>query len=447
MTVDKELREKLRALGQKVLCEVSPERCITRYLRREGTVLYAGLSSFDLARFRRVLVVGFGKAASGMAQALEKILGDFLDGGMVIVGSSSSAETKRIRVVNASHPIPDERTVSASHELLELARTAGPQDFLIVLISGGGSALFEIPARGLSLEDLQCTTDLLLRCGATIREMNVVRKHLSAVKGGLLLHQTQAGAILAVILSDIPGDDVGTVASGPVSADPSTFAEARAILERYGAWDFLPASIRAYIHRGEHGLVPETVKPSDPSLAKVAHLVVGSGKLAAEVAQEFGIQMGFHTQILTTTMQGEAREIGKFLGSIAAEEVRFARPLPSPALFILAGETTVTVRGAGKGGRNQELALAFALAVEGLAGVALLALATDGQDGCTDAAGGIVDGGTAGRIKAAGIDPHRALSANDSYTALSVSGDLLLLGPTGTNVADLVLLGVERRGA
>jgi hydroxypyruvate reductase len=442
--VDKPLRQKLWAIGEQVLLGLSPSRCLSRTIRREGHVLKADPVSLDLSAFRRVVAVGFGKASAGMAQALEEILGDRLERGAVIVPPGYGACPKVIRVLEAGHPLPDDRTLSASQEILAEVGSLGPADLLLVLVSGGGSALFEIPAPGLTLADLRRTTALLLRCGATIGEINVVRKHLSQVKGGGLLQHTQAGVILTLVLSDVPGDDPSLVASGPTVPDPSTFAMARAVLELYRVWETVPKPVREHLQGGERGEFPETRKPGDPLFARVHTVVVGSGRVGAELAASVAEKLGFHVQILTTTLRGEAREAGRMLAALAEEELGHERPLPLPALFVLSGETTVTVRGAGLGGRNQELALSFALEVAGKAGVALLSLATDGRDGPTDAAGALVDGGTAERARKGGLEPRRALATHDSYRALLVSGDLLRLGPTGTNVADLVLLGVER---
>ncbi len=444
---DKELRDELFFLAQKVLEELSPHRLLPRHLRRCGNTLFVGERRYDLSGFRRIVAVGFGKAATTMAEALEEILGDFLESGLVITTSGQKVSLRRIEVREGGHPIPDARTLRASEELLDFIGGLGPDDLLFVLVSGGGSALFEVPAEGIPLEDLQRVNELLLKSGATIQEMNTVRKHLSAVKGGQFLRHTGAGTILVLILSDVLGDDLGTVASGPAFPDPSTFAQAREILEAralWALWPDIPESVRQRLLAGEKGEIPETPKPGDPLFSQVSHILLGSGLTAAEIAQGWGEKRGFHVGILTTTLRGEAREVAKLLAGLAEEEVRFSRPFPLPCLLVLSGETTVTVRGGGKGGRNQELALAFALEIAGLKGVALLALATDGKDGPTDAAGAIVDGETEERCKARGVDPRRALWENDAYRALEASGDLLFLGPTGTNVADLVVLGVEK---
>lgn len=440
-----ELRDVLKRIAERVLGELSPERCLARTLRFEDGKLRAGPYRYDLRRFRRVIVVGFGKASAHMARGLEELVGKAISEGFVVTADGCSVSTRIVEVVEAGHPLPDERTLAASQRIWRLAEEAGEKDLFIVLISGGGSALFELPAPGLELGDLARTTDLLLRAGATIHEMNVVRKHLSAVKGGKLAQVAQPASVLGLVLSDVPGDDLGTIASGPTAPDPTTFAQALAVLKAKGVWEEVPPRVREHLLAGLEGRVSETPKPADPLFGRVRHVLIGSGRTALALAQKFGKEEGFRALVLTSTLRGEAREVGRVLASLAEEECRHGRPRRPPALLLAAGETTVTVRGKGLGGRNQELALSFALEVQGLSGLALLALATDGKDGPTDAAGALVDGTTCERAKKAGVDPAQALAENDSYTALSAAGDLLHIGPTGTNVADLVMLGVERR--
>ncbi len=440
-----ELREVLKGIAAGVLAELSPERCVARVARVERKGLRVGPYRYDLGRFRRVLVVGFGKASARMARGLEELLGDAISTGFVVTAEGCAVPTKIIEVVEAGHPIPDARTLAASPRIWQLAKGAGEKDLLIVLVSGGGSALFELPAPGLDLGDLARTTALLLRSGATISELNAVRKHISMVKGGRLAQAAQPARVLSLVLSDVPGDDISTVASGPTAPDPSTFAQAVAVLKTKGLWEEAPARVRAHLLAGMHGDVPETPKPGDPCFGRTRHVLIGSGTTALAIAHRLGRGAGFRTMVLTSTLRGEAREVGRFFAGLAAEEIRFGRPLRPPALLLAAGETTVTVRGGGRGGRNQELALSFALEARGLAGVALLALATDGKDGPTDAAGALVDGTTGERVEKSGLAAEEALARNDSYTALSAAGDLLHTGPTGTNVADLVMLGVERR--
>ncbi len=439
------LREVLKEITKEVLAELSPERCLSCAVRLEGERLCAGPYRYDLRRFRRVLVLGFGKASVRMAQGLEEILGPRISAGFVVTAEGCSLPTRIVEVAEAGHPLPDERTIQAAMRIWQMVRDADKNDLLIFLISGGGSALFELPAAGLALEDIVRTTDLLLRSGATIHELNAVRKHLSQVKGGKIAQLAWPARVLGLVLSDVPGDDLSTIASGPLYPDPTTFAQAVEILRRHGVWEEVPSAVRDRLSRGAEGRLPETPKPGDPCFSKVRHVIVGSGRTALAAAQGLGHKMGFRTLVLTSTLRGEAREVGKFFAGLAEEEREFDRPVRPPALLLAAGETTVTVRGKGLGGRNQELALAFALEIQGLSSVALLSLATDGKDGPTDAAGAIVDGGSAERMRKAGIDPKEALLANDSYHALFASGDLLRIGPTGTNVADLVILGVERR--
>lgn len=439
------LCEVLEALAKRVLYELSPERCLARIIRVENDRLLAGPYKYDLRRFARVIVVGFGKAAARMAYGLEEILGKRITAGFVVTAEGCDAPTKIVEVAEAGHPLPDERTLRASAKIFDLVKQAQKKDLVIVLISGGGSALFELPAAGLSLADLAATTDLLLRSGATIQEINAVRKHLSAVKGGKLAQAAHPAAVLGLVLSDVPGDDLGTIASGPTAPDPTTFAAAMEILKSRGIWSLVPKAVAEHLLAGAAGRIPETPKPGDPCFAKVRHVLIGSGKQALDFTAKAGRENGFRPLILTSTLRGEAREVGRVFASLGEEERKSGRPVPPPALLLAAGETTVTVRGKGRGGRNQELALSFALEIEGLSDVALLALATDGRDGPTDAAGAIVDGTTCAKIRACGLDPKEALVENDSYTALSAAGDLFKTGPTGTNVADLVALAVERR--
>lgn len=438
-------REALKIIAERTLSELAPEKCLLRTVRIQNGKIFAGLYRYDLRRFRRVIVVGFGKASARMASALENLLGNRISEGFAVTAEGCAVPTKIIEVAEAGHPVPDERTLQAGQRILNLVKSASEEDLVIVLISGGGSALFEIPLPGLSLADLAQTTSLLLRAGATIQEMNAVRKHLSSVKGGRLAQIAQAAKILALVLSDVPGDDFATIASGPTAPDPTSFAQAVRVLETKGIWNAVPKAVREHLLAGAAGKIPETPKPGDPCFRRVRHVLIGSGRTALTLAQNTGRNLGFRSLVLTSTLRGEAREVAKFFAALAEEERRFKKPVPPPALLLAAGETTVTVRGEGRGGRNQELALSFALEIQGLSGVALLALATDGRDGLTDAAGAIVDGETVDRIKAADVDPLKALAQNDSYTALSAARDLLLTGPTGTNVADLVILAVERR--
>jgi hydroxypyruvate reductase len=437
------LRHDLAQIGKKAIAAVDPVTCLKQAVVMKDDHLIIEDQSFDLAQVQRIIVVGFGKASARMAAALEGILGERISCGLVVTADGYAVPTERVTIVCATHPIPDERGMAAAEQIAALVDGAGEKDLVIVLISGGGSALLVLPASGITLDDLSSVNGLLLRSGARIQEMNTVRKHLSQVQGGQLAQRAFPAQVIALILSDVPGDPVDVIASGPTVADPTTFQQVKQILCRHNIWDKVPHAVLARIKAGLSGEISETPKPGDPTLQRVSTTIIGSGTRAAEVALAEGIRLGYNTLLLTTTLEGEARVVGKVLASLAREEVVHQRPLPLPALIIAAGETTVTVIGDGKGGRNQELALAAALGIEGLPGVVFCSLGTDGCDGPTDAAGGIVDGGTTARIRKHGADPDDLLARNDAYHALSCSEDLIIIGPTGTNVADICMIAVE----
>jgi len=440
------LRADLWQIAQAALNAVTPEECLRRAVRMEEEHLSVGGRTFDLAQIERIIVVGMGKASARMAVALEELLGDLISTGLIVTADGYLVPTQRVKVVEAAHPIPDARGLAAARRIASLVDAAREKDLVIVLISGGGSALLTLPTSGITLSDLSRTNELLLRSGAKIQELNIVRKHLSQVKGGQLAQRAFPAQVLALVLSDVPGDHLEAIASGPTALDPTTFNDARQILQCYGLWGEVPPSVRARIEAGVCGDVLETPKPGDQSFLKVQNVIVGSGSVAAAAAQAEGKRLGYHTLILTTTLEGEAREVGRVLATLAREEISFGRPIKPPALILAAGETTVTVRGNGKGGRNQELALSAALGIEGLSQVAIASLGTDGRDGPTDATGGMVDGGTVARLRGQGIDPERCLAENDSYQALSKAEDLIITGPTGTNVADLCFVVVGDKG-
>lgn len=440
------LRADLWQIAQAALNAVTPEECLRRAVHMEKERLLVGGRTFDLSQIERIIVVGMGKASARMAVALEELLEDRISTGLIVTADGYKVLTHKVEIVEASHPIPDERGLVAAKRIATLLDKAGEHDLVIVLISGGGSALLTLPTSGITLSDLSRTNELLLRSGANIQELNTVRKHLSQVKGGQLAQRAFPAQVLALVLSDVPGDHLEAIASGPTALDPTTFTDARQLLQRYGLWEEVPPSVRARIEAGACGNASETPKPGDQSFLKVQNVIVGSGSVAAAAAQAEGKRLGYHTLILTTTLEGEAREVGRVLATLAREEISFGRPIKPPALILAAGETTVTVRGNGKGGRNQELALSAALGIEGLSQVAIASLGTDGRDGPTDAAGGMVDGGTVARLRGQRIDPERCLAENDSYQALSKAEDLIITGPTGTNVADLCFVVVGDKG-
>lgn len=393
----------------------------------------------------RVVVVGAGKASGAMAAAAEQILGERVSDGLVVVKDGYRAATRRVRLVEAGHPVPDARGEAAAREIRALAESAGPDDLLLVLVSGGGSALTPAPVPPITLADKQAMTRLLLAAGATINQLNAVRKHCSLLKGGQLARAAAPARVHALLLSDVIGDPLDVIASGPTAPDASTFAEALGILDRFGLRRRAPAAIVERLERGAAGEVAETPKPDDPVFRRVTNTVIGNNRLVVEAAAERARTLGYAPHVLTRALEGEAREVARTLVELARRVREGGGPVAAPACLIAGGETTVTVRGAGSGGRCQEWALAAAIELEGLDGILALAAGTDGTDGPTAAAGAVADGQTVARARALGHDPRTRLADNDSNPVLAALGDLVVTGPTNTNLLDLYLLLVERR--
>lgn len=388
-----------------------------------------------------IYVLGSGKAGAAMSRAVEDALGERITGGLVVVKDSHTGDTQlsHIEIVEASHPVPDHRGVQASERLLEIADRAGENDLVICLISGGGSALMTAPAHGLSLEDVQQTTQSMLLAGATINELNAIRKHLSRISGGQLARTAAPSRVLSLILSDVTGSPLDVIASGPTAPDPTTFQDALDILERYGLTDAVPTAVLDRLRAGTRGGIEETPKPDDPLFTQVENVIVASNVIAVEAAAAKATNLGLNSLIMSTYVEGEASEVGLVLAGLAREIANYDRPVARPGCVLFGGETTVTVRGSGIGGRNTELALSAAASIRNLGRNVLVAsLATDGGDGNSPSAGAIVDGTTIAEGEKLGLDHHAALANNDSYTYLSQTGDALMLGPTGTNVNDVM---------
>lgn len=427
---------------------VDPANAVRVALRRTGDVLVVGEQCYDLGNIEQVFIVGAGKAGMPMTNAASEVVGEVLTAGRVVVKEGHLAENVvavshaigKLQFIEAAHPVPDARGVAATQQIVELLTQATERDLVIALISGGGSALLTQPVAGVSLGDLQQLTGMLLRSGASINEINTLRKHLDAVKGGGLARFAYPAQLATLILSDVVGSPLDVIASGPTVADPTTFGDALEILQRYKITNDVPAAVLSHLQRGMVGETEETLKHGDARLARVTNYVVGSNGLAATAAIAQAAKEGFHTLLLTTYLQGEAREAGRFIAAIGRELVLEQRPLPRPACIVLGGETTVTIRGNGMGGRNQELALASVADLAGLDNIVLVALATDGGDGPTDAAGAVVTGATLARAQALNLDPADFLARNDAYHFFATLGDLLLPGPTQTNVNDLTFL-------
>ena len=432
--------EAIRRVLAAALQAVDPYQAVLDALQRQGDMLLAGGQSYDLAAARRIVVVGAGKAGQPMARALSELLGERIQAGLVIVKDGHAGQTPlpRIGLCQAAHPVPDERGVAATRRIAALLDGLGPQDLVLCLISGGGSALLSAPADGISLADLRTLTGDLLACGASINEINCLRKHLDQVKGGGLARWAAPARVLTLILSDVIGNPLDVIASGPCVPDPSTYQDALAVLEKYNLLAQTPASIRARLLSGLRGDLPETPKPGAAFFAGVQNLVIADNARAARAALDQARLEGWRAQMLPAPLQGEARLAGATLAGLARQAAPGADALP---LCLLAGgETTVTLRGGGLGGRNQELALGAVDGLAGLAGVCLVALATDGGDGPSDAAGAVVTGATQARALSAGLSVADYLAHNDAYHFFQPLGDLLLPGPTLTNVNDLALI-------
>jgi glycerate 2-kinase len=421
---------------------VDPGIAVREHLRRDKNQLLISGKTYDLSAYRRIVLIGAGKAGAPMAQASAEILGGYLEGGLVIVkeGYLGDPIDPVIEVLEAGHPIPDQRGQDATLRMLDMLDGLGRKDLVLFLISGGGSALMHVPVEGVSLADLQQLTATLLAVGADITEINTLRKHLDRVKGGGLARAAAPADMVTLVLSDVVGDPLDVIASGPTVPDSSTFQDAWKVLERYSILNQIPVSVREHLSRGVRGDIPDTPKRDDPIFERGAHIIVGNNRRAAEAASRAARSIGFRTLLLTSRLQGEARQAGKILGALARQVEMAARS--APLCLIAGGETTVTVSGDGHGGRNQELALGAVEELAGLAGVGLLALATDGGDGPTDAAGAVVTGESLERAMLLGLDPRAYLARNDAYHFFDPLGDLLKPGPTQTNVNDLTFLFV-----
>ena len=422
-------RDALR-IFRAALKAAAPSEAVLRHVKLARNVLNVGRQRYRLDAFRNVYVIGAGKASAQMAQPIERLLGKRIAAGLINVKYDHTARLRRIALNECGHPIPDRNGELGAQRIADIARQAGPDDLVVCLISGGASALLPLPTPPLTLEEKQATTRLLLHCGANIHELNCVRKHISAVKGGQLAQLAWPATVLTLILSDVIGDDLDVIGSGPTVPDRSTFAEARAIFSKYGIAAKVPAAVRERLSEN----APETPKPGDEIFEHVQNVIVGSNRLAVDAAAQQARALGYHTLVLSTFIEGETRDVARVHAAIAKEIRATGRPIKPPACVISGGETTVTIRGNGQGGRNQEFVLAAALDIDGLKDVVILSAGTDGTDGPTDAAGAIANGSTIAR---AGLDAVAYLANNDSYHFFENLGDLIKTGPTGTNVADV----------
>ena len=440
------LDRKARALALKSLENAvkaaDPKKIMKSKISLRGSVLRVDGYSFDLKKFKHVYVIGGGKASGSMAETLEEIVGAHITFGIVNVPRGSKHKTSIVKIHEASHPVPDESGVEGARRMMEIAEKADKEDLVICLISGGGSSLMPLPRGEITIADKRKITEDLLKCGATINEINTVRKHISEFKGGWLAKKAFPATVLNLILSDVLGDPLDFIASGPTVPDSTTFSDTIKVLKKYGLWEKASESVRKVLLDGEKGLIPETPKADDEVFKRVFNVVIGNNRYSSMAACEALKSRDLNTILLTAFLEGEARHVGTVLASVAREVNASGNPVTKPAGVVAGGETTVTVLGKGLGGRNQELALAAALKLRGLDGVVVASISTDGVDGPTDAAGALADGKTLARAEKMQLGAEKYLAENDSYNFFSKLGDLVFTGPTGTNVNDVSVIVV-----
>ncbi|MEM2931110.1 MAG: glycerate kinase [Thermoproteota archaeon] len=398
-----------------------------------------GITS-EIKAAERVFVIGFGKASVSMAEACEERMGErVFDGAIIIPENVDAGSLRRIRVFKGTHPTPSEASVESTRRLISTCQGLTRRDLVICLISGGGSSLLTLPAEGVTLEEKKVTTDILLKSGAEIKEINTVRKHISSVKGGQLINFLKPAKVVSLILSDIVGDPVEYIASGPTSPDSSTFKDAYNIILKYDLTGKLPGRVIERLERGIRGEAPETPKPGDEIFNNVKNIIVSNNMKSLTAMEKKACELGYNTLVLTSFSQGEAREVGRFLCAVIKQIATYDSPVKKPACLIVGGETTVTVKGRGKGGRNQELTLSILTNCSSLRNFVFASIGSDGIDGYTDAAGAIADFSTLENACNKGLNPEVFLEDNDSYNFFKQMGDLIFTGPTGTNVNDFTL--------
>ena len=435
----KEARRKILKILEVAVKAADPEEAIRRNISRvKQGIVKVGNRTF---KFRKLYVVGFGKASGGMAKAIEEVLGPEICEGVVAVPKQliSKYDLVKIKLLPSTHPIPSELSVKAAQEIIRITEKAGEEDLVLVLISGGGSALAELPRSKISIDDLKKTTEVLLKSGASIEEINTVRKHLSLFKGGWLAKKIFPATTVSLIISDVVGDPIEFIASGPTAPDSTTFSDALEIIRKYGIEEKLPENVVELLKLGAKGVIEETPKPQDRVFEKVFNRIIASNMVSLTAAKKYAEEQGLNTIVLTSRLRGEARHVGIVLASILEEIYHSNFPIKKPAAILAGGETTVTVIGNGRGGRNQELALSSSKIIRNLHGTALASIGTDGIDGVTDAAGGIVDAHSYSRAERLGLKVDDILARNDSYSFFEKLKDYIYTGPTGTNVNDIVV--------
>ncbi len=432
-----DMRRDAMAIFKAGLAAVEPRAAIHRHCQLDGQWLIIGNRRYDLSDVEDIHVVGAGKATASMAMAMEALLGDRITSGAINVKYGHDVDLCRIKQITAGHPVPDEKGVSGAKEIQAIASLAGHKDLVIGLISGGGSALLSLPVPEISLADKQETTRKLLACGATIHEINAFRKHLSQIKGGQLSRAAYPAAVASLILSDVVGDDLDVIASGPTVPDTSTFGDCLKIIKKYDLSNQLSEAVVNRIRAGVEGGIEETPKPGDPVFEKTTNRIIGSNSEALTAARVASEAKGYHTLVLSSMIEGDTTEAARMHAAIVKEILKTGQPITTPACILSGGETTVRVTGSGKGGRNQEFALVMARALSRFEQTVMLSAGTDGTDGPTDAAGAMTDHLTVVRACQMGMDPEQYLADNNAYPFFQRLDDLIITGPTYTNVMDL----------
>ncbi|MGA7144063.1 MAG: glycerate kinase [Desulfobacterales bacterium] len=437
------MREDAAEIFFTALQAVQPDDAIKRHCKYDGHTLFIGNRGYHLPRFKHVFVVGAGKAGAPMAAAIEDLIGKKVTEGIVTVKYGHGADLSRIKLIEAAHPLPDENGRYGAAAIYNLAEQAGKDDLVLCLISGGGSALMPSPCDGLTLKDKQDTVKALLSCGASIHEINTIRKHISKIKGGQLARAAYPATLVTLILSDVVGDDLDIIASGPTVPDKSSFADCLNIFRRRNLLGSIPKRILKHIELGISGLIPETPQSADPAFSKTHNLIIASNIESLFAAKEKAEALGYHAILLSSMIEGETRYVAQVHAAIAKEIIKTGNPLSRPACILSGGETTVSISGDGLGGRNQEFALSASIDISGNKNIVILSGGTDGTDGPTDAAGAFSDTYTVKRAEKMNLDPYHFLLNNDAYHFFQKLGDLFITGPTQTNVMDLRIVLVD----
>ncbi len=419
---------------------VAPGAAIRRFCQLDGNIFTVDNHQYDLDFFQKIIVLGAGKAGASMAEAIENIFTNRISTGIITVKYDHVSELQKVNIQEAGHPVPDKNGLKGAEAIYQLASSADEKTLVLCLISGGGSALMPLPVKGITLEDKQKTTQVLLECGATIHEINTVRKHLSAIKGGGLARAIYPATLISLILSDVVGDDLDSIASGPCVPDPTTFADCKSILSRYSIEKDIPENVVHHIESGINGSVLETAKIGQDIFRKTQNVIIGRNFDALLHSKEKAEELGYNTILLSSMLEGITRDVAANHIAIAREIQLHGYPLEKPACILSGGETTVHIKGTGKGGRNQEFVLAAAIKASDLNNIVVLSAGTDGTDGPTDAAGAFCDETTVDRAHALGLDPQEYLDNNDSYHFFAKLSDLYKTGPTNTNVMDLRII-------